>query len=112
MDRVECVVVGAGPAGSACAIGLARKGVETVLVDRGRYAGEKNVASFVLFANVLETIIPNYREEAPLERIGSDTGFICLLDKQVRVSSICSPPARDPGVGLKRFSRAETRCVH
>lgn len=81
MDRVECVVVGAGPAGSACAIGLARKGVETVLVDRGRYAGEKNVASFVLFANVLDTIIPNYREEAPLERIGADTGFICLLEK-------------------------------
>jgi len=80
MDKVECVVVGAGPTGSACAIGLARKGVETVLVERGQYAGEKNVASFVLFANVLETIIPNYREEAPLDRIGADTGFVCLLE--------------------------------
>ena len=80
MDKVECVVVGAGPAGTACAIGLARKGIETVLVERGRYAGEKNVASFVLFANVLETIIPDYREEAPLDRIGADTGFLCLLE--------------------------------
>jgi electron transfer flavoprotein-quinone oxidoreductase len=81
MDKVECVVVGAGPAGSACAIGLARKGVETVLVERGQYAGEKNVASFVLFANVLETIIPNYREEAPLDRIAADIGYIGLLEK-------------------------------
>ncbi len=81
MEKVECVVVGAGPAGSACAIGLARKGVETVLVERGQYAGEKNVASFVLFANVLETILPNYREEAPLDRIVSDTGFMALREK-------------------------------
>ncbi len=78
MDRVECVVVGAGPTGSACAIGLARKGIETVLVERGSQAGEKNVASFVLFANVLKTIIPGFADEAPLERIGSDTGFLCL----------------------------------
>src|SRR4030042_2651175 len=81
MDKVQCVVVGAGAAGSACALSLARKGIEPVLVERGRYAGEKNVASFVLFANVLETIIPNYREEAPLDRIVSDTGFMALREK-------------------------------
>lgn len=75
MDKVECVVVGAGPSGSACAIALARKGIETVLVERGQYAGAKNVASFILFADVLERIIPSYRDEAPLERIASDTGF-------------------------------------
>lgn len=49
MDKVECIVVGAGPAGAACALGLARKGIETVLLERGQEAGEKNVASFVLF---------------------------------------------------------------
>jgi electron transfer flavoprotein-quinone oxidoreductase len=81
MEKVECVVVGAGPAGSACAIGLARKGVETILVERGQYAGEKNVASFVLFANVLKTIIPDFAREAPLDRIAADTGFMCLREK-------------------------------
>ena len=80
MDKVGCIVVGAGPAGAACAIGLARKGIETVLVERGQYAGAKNVASFILFADILERIIPNYRDEAPLERIASDTGFFALRD--------------------------------
>lgn len=77
------MVVGAGPAGSACAITLARRGIETVLVERGRDAGEKNVASFVLFANVLKTIIPGFADEAPLERIGSDNGFVCLRENDM-----------------------------
>ena len=80
MEKVECVVVGAGPSGSACAITLARKGIQTVLIERGEYAGAKNVASFILFANVLERIIPGYRSEAPLERIASDTGFFALRE--------------------------------
>lgn len=81
MDKVECVVVGAGPAGSACAIALAREGIETVLVERGREAGEKNVASFVLFTSVLQQIVPGFKEEAPLERITADTSFLCLREK-------------------------------
>ncbi len=80
MEKVDCVVVGGGPAGSACAIGLARLGVRTVLVERGTYAGAKNVASFVLFGDVLERIVPAYREEAPLERRVDDTGFIGLRE--------------------------------
>jgi len=81
VDRVECVVVGAGPSGSACALTLARNGVETVLVERGSNAGEKNVASFVLFTNVLKALIPDFASEAPLERRATDTGFMCLREK-------------------------------
>lgn len=68
MDKVTCIVVGAGPAGSACAIALARKGIETVLFERGRTPGEKNVASFVLYVSVLQHLIPDYRQDLPLER--------------------------------------------
>lgn len=80
MDKVDCVVVGGGPAGSACAIGLARKGVKTVLVERGRDAGEKNVASFVLFADILKTIVPDFEDSAPLDRKADDAGFISLRE--------------------------------
>lgn len=73
MDKVRCIIVGAGPAGSACALALARKGIETVLIERGRDPGDKSVASFVLFPGVLKHLLPNYRDEAPLER--SVTGF-------------------------------------
>ena len=68
MNKVSCIVVGAGPAGSACAYSLARKGIETVVLERGRDAGDKNVASFLLIPGVLKHLIPDYRESAPLER--------------------------------------------
>ena len=61
MDKVHCIVVGGGPAGAACAYGLSKKGIETVLIERGRSPGEKNVASFVLFTDVLESIVPSFR---------------------------------------------------
>jgi electron transfer flavoprotein-quinone oxidoreductase len=81
MDKVQCVVVGAGPTGSACALSLARKGIETVLLERGAHAGEKNVASFVLFTPVLRQLIPDFEEEAPLERLVDDQSFIYMGEK-------------------------------
>lgn len=80
MDKVDCVVVGAGPAGSACALNLARKGVETVLLERGGAAGEKNVASFVLFTPALERLIPDYLDEAPLERLVADQSLLYMTE--------------------------------
>lgn len=78
MDKVNCVVVGAGPAGAACALSLARMGIETVLLERGARPGEKNVASSVLFTPVLDKLIPGYMEEAPLERKVGDHSFLYL----------------------------------
>lgn len=40
-DRADVVVVGAGPAGSAAALVLARGGADVVLVDRARFPREK-----------------------------------------------------------------------
>ena len=68
MDKVSCIVVGAGPAGAACAHALAKKGIEVVLLERGSQPGEKNVASFVIITPVLEYLIPDFRDKAPLER--------------------------------------------
>lgn len=68
MDKVTCIVVGAGPAGSACALSLARKGIETVLLERGRVPGEKNVSSFVLYTAELKHLIPDFRKDLPVER--------------------------------------------
>jgi len=76
MDKVTCIVVGAGPAGSTCAFALAQKGIETVLLERGRVPGEKNVASFVLYISVLEKLIPNFRQDLPVERNIVRTDFM------------------------------------
>ncbi|MCG6909332.1 MAG: FAD-dependent oxidoreductase [Deltaproteobacteria bacterium] len=78
MDKVTCIVVGAGPAGSACALALARKGVETVLFERGRVPGEKNVSSFVLYAAELKRLIPDFRKDLPFERMVVRTDQVYL----------------------------------
>lgn len=80
MEKVNCVVVGAGPAGAACAISLAEKGMETVLLERGMKAGEKNVASSVLFTPVLEKLVPDFLKEAPLERKIGDHAFVYMTE--------------------------------
>jgi 2-polyprenyl-6-methoxyphenol hydroxylase-like FAD-dependent oxidoreductase len=41
MEKTTCIVVGAGPAGAACAYTLAKKGIDTVLLERGREPDER-----------------------------------------------------------------------
>ncbi len=76
MEKVECIIVGAGPAGAACALCLAQRGVETVVLERGARPGAKNVASFVLFTQALEHLVPDFRSKAPLERPVTDHSLI------------------------------------
>jgi electron transfer flavoprotein-quinone oxidoreductase len=64
----DCVVVGAGPAGSAAALQLARDGLDVVLVERGDRPGEKNVMSGILFTDTLAELIPDFEDRAPLQR--------------------------------------------
>jgi len=64
----DCVVVGAGPAGSAAALQLARDGLDVVLLERGERPGEKNVMSGILYTDTLVELIPDFADRAPLER--------------------------------------------
>ena len=42
-ERFEVVIVGAGPAGAAAALVLARDGVEVLVLERGDFPGAKNL---------------------------------------------------------------------
>ena len=42
-EKFDVIVVGAGPAGTACAYTLAKAGVNVLLLERGEYPGSKNV---------------------------------------------------------------------
>jgi electron transfer flavoprotein-quinone oxidoreductase len=65
---VDVVVVGAGPAGSAAALMLARQGLRVVLVERGPFPGAKNMYGGVVYPRILDKLLPGWWEEAPIQR--------------------------------------------
>lgn len=67
-EHFDAIVVGAGPSGNAAAYTMAKAGLKVLQVERGEYPGSKNVQGAILYADALERIIPNFREDAPLER--------------------------------------------
>jgi len=68
VEKFHCIVVGAGMAGNAAAYMLAKRGLNVLQLERGEYSGSKNVQGAIMYADMLEKIIPEFREEAPLER--------------------------------------------
>ncbi|TAH65804.1 MAG: FAD-dependent oxidoreductase [Rhodopseudomonas palustris] len=67
-ERFDAIVVGAGMSGNAAALTLAKRGLKVLQIERGEYAGSKNVQGAILYADMLEKLVPNFREDAPLER--------------------------------------------
>lgn len=68
MVDAEVIIVGAGPAGSAAAIAVARSGRSVLLIERGPFPGSKNMYGGVIYGRVLDGLIPRWWEEAPIQR--------------------------------------------
>lgn len=67
-ERFDAVVVGAGPAGSAAALVLARAGRRVALLERGPFPGSKNMYGGVVYGRILDTLLPRWWEEVPVQR--------------------------------------------
>lgn len=65
---VDVIVVGAGPAGACAALVAARQGLRVVLLERGPFAGSKNMYGGVIYPRILDQLIPQWWEEAPVQR--------------------------------------------
>ena len=84
-EKFDVIVVGAGPAGTACAYELAKAGVNVLLMERGEYPGSKNVMGGVLYRKMMEDIIPGFYKEAPLERPIVEQRFM-MMDRTSAVT--------------------------
>jgi len=80
-DKLDVIVVGAGVAGCTAALLLARQGLEVALIERGPYPGSKNLSGGVLYGRILHQVIPNFWEEAPVERWITNNVVAFLTDE-------------------------------
>ncbi|MDP8208698.1 MAG: FAD-dependent oxidoreductase [Candidatus Electryonea clarkiae] len=83
-EEFEVLIIGAGPAGIAAAISLAREGFEVMVLERGEYAGSKNVFGGIFFTHQLLKLLPEALENAPLERAITKRRF-CVLSSEKEV---------------------------
>ena len=67
-EKFDAIVVGAGPAGTAAAITMAKAGLQVALLERGQKPGSKNVMGGILYNHYLEEILGDGWKAAPLER--------------------------------------------
>jgi len=67
-EKFDVIVVGAGPSGNAAAYTMAKAGLNVLQLERGEYPGSKNVQGAILYSDALEKVIPDFRDDAPLER--------------------------------------------
>ncbi|MDX2204186.1 MAG: FAD-binding protein [Hyphomicrobiaceae bacterium] len=82
-ETFDAIVVGAGPAGNACAHTMASRGLKVLQLERGEYPGSKNVQGAILYADALEKVIPDFREDAPLERHVIEQRLWMMNDRSV-----------------------------
>lgn len=67
-EKMDVIIIGAGPAGIACAYTLAKAGKEVLVIERAEAPGAKNVTGGRLYTYALEMVEPGLTAEALLER--------------------------------------------
>jgi len=82
-ERIEfdAVVVGAGLAGSAAAMVMAREGLNVALIERGGKPGAKNYFGGAIYTHAIADVLPDYKErKPPFERPVTEAGFWFLSE--------------------------------
>ncbi|WP_232050802.1 FAD-dependent oxidoreductase [Arabiibacter massiliensis] len=64
----DVIVVGSGCAGAVAAYTAASAGKSVLVVERGNFAGAKNMTGGRIYSHSLKEVFPDFESEAPLER--------------------------------------------
>lgn len=77
--RFDAIVVGAGLAGSAAAMVMAREGLNVALIERGQKAGGKNYFGGAIYTHAIREVLPDFMDRRPpFERPVTEAGFWML----------------------------------
>ena len=87
----DAIIVGAGFAGISAAMILARAGKKVVVIERGNFAGSKNMFGGSIYAQPVAEIFPNFWESAPIERCNTEHRYALLGDEDGTVISYKNP---------------------
>lgn len=68
MADFDAIIVGSGCAGAVAAYELAQAGKSVLVVERGNFAGAKNMTGGRIYTHALKRVFPDFEQEAPLER--------------------------------------------
>ncbi len=101
-NKTEVIVVGGGPAGISAAVTIARKGHEVILIERGSFAGSKNVFGGAIYANQTREIFPDFEQSAPLERLNIEHKYAILTEEESTVISYRHKPNDNPSYSVIR----------
>lgn len=91
-NKTDVIIVGGGPAGLAAAVTIARAGYETVVIERGSFAGSKNVFGGAIYTDATREIFPNFEQTAPLERKNIEHKFAILGEDDSTIISYRKNP--------------------
>ena len=83
VQKFDAIIVGAGVSGLAAAYVMAKNGLDVIVLERGQKPGSKNVMGGVLYRKMMEDIIPEFWNEAPLERPIVEQNFWMLGENSV-----------------------------
>lgn len=92
----DVIIVGGGLAGCTSAYLCAKAGMETLLIERGNFAGAKNMTGGRLYAHSLEQIFPNFAAEAPVERCITHEKISFMTDEDSFTIDSHLEPQSDP----------------
>ncbi len=105
----DLIVVGAGPAGSACAITAARSGARVLLLDRGSFPRHKVCGEFVSSESLqlVDSLLDNDHEFAARPKITSSRVFLDSRQITIPVEPAASSiPRYDLDAALLRAARS------
>jgi electron transfer flavoprotein-quinone oxidoreductase len=95
-QKFDAIIVGAGPAGCCCGLVLANAGLETLIVERGKFAGAKNMWGGAFYGPSLHELFPGFWDEAPVERYISRYRYSLLTEKASLSADFTSQKFAEP----------------